>query len=92
MAKRWRKDPMPTGLARVCAGVRGSDLFDGDLLLASVGYSDGKWNTKGWYWSCGSNGVLGIEHRNTAHDKVDTEKEAKAAAKKYIDSCLRINK
>ena len=92
MTKRWRKNPMPTGLARIGAGVRGSKLYDGDLSLASVNHSDGKWNPKGWYWSCSSNVELGIKHQNTCDAMLDTEKEAKTAAKKYIDACLKANR
>lgn len=91
MAKRWRKDKRPTGLAGVgFTGQLGSTLNDGDVQLASVNYSEGKFgNSIGWFWSCPANDSLGIKHRNTAHEKVDTEDEAKKQAKAYIDACLK---
>ena len=91
MAKRWRKDKRPSGLAGVAfTGKLGSELSDGDVCLASVNYSEGKFgNTVGWFWSCASNPSLGIKHRNTANDKVDTEEEAKRQARAYIDTCLK---
>lgn len=71
MAKRWRKNPAPTGIGKVSSRVRGSKLYDGEQSLASVSYSDGQCNSKGWYWYCPSNESLGIEHRNTCGHEVE---------------------
>ena len=92
MAKRWRRNPRPTGLAGVCAGVQGSTLYDGDVELANVNHANGVFDSTGWYWACPSNESLGIGWANSCNEKVETEKEAKAQAKSYIDKCLKQSK
>lgn len=95
MAIRWRMNPIPTGLAGIgkVEEEQGSTLWDGDLDLASVNYSNGSWDMPvGWYWSCPRNEDLGIEWANNAHNIVKTEKEAKVQARVYVDKCIKEHK
>ena len=89
MAKRWKMSPKETGLAAVCAGPRCSYLSeDGSSndYLASVNYSN---SCGGWYWVCPKNDELGIPWKNTCNNTVDTAKEAKHFARKYVDLCIK---
>ena len=73
MAARWRRQKRATGLAGVCQGTRGFELWDGNECLAHVAvtnrdrYADGP-----WYW-------YGFG-QNTCGSPVPTAKEAKAQA------------
>lgn len=92
MAKRWKNNPMPTGLARVCAGPQGSTLRQDGVDLAITAYSDGRLSDQaGWYWCSCQNAELGITRKNTCYDLVKTESEAKAAARLHIDNCIRLH-
>lgn len=53
---RWKREPREKGLARVCQGTRGYQLWDGDKRVGNVAiatqkladrYADGP-----WYWYC----------------------------------------
>jgi hypothetical protein len=89
MALRWRKNARETGLAAVCAGPRGSGLYDGDKHYASVnankvGFS---MNYDGWYWvACSQDN---IPHKNTCDKPCDTEAEAKKAAMEYVKKHIK---
>ena len=79
MVLRWRKNPRETGLAAVCAGERGSTLYnDKTLRCATVSAL----RTGGWYWVAGWES--GVPHKNTCGDPVITEKEAKELAMTYV--------
>ena len=87
---RWKNKPKATGLASVCAGPQGSKLHNGKTTLAWTSYINGDFhNVKGWYWVSPSNDELGIELRNSCNEPVETQQEAKAQAKAYIDSCIK---
>lgn len=96
MTLRWRKNPKETGLAAVGAGPRGSSLYldDETDYLASTNASGGDWTKKfeGWYWSVPSNKEKGIERYNSYPALLETEKEAKDAAKKYVQKAITANK
>ena len=87
MAMRWKKDPAVTGLARICAGPRGSALrINGDIRVATVNVL-GRSNSKGWFWVAGW-GHADIPHKNTCKEPRKTEEEAKAEATQYVRKCL----
>ncbi|NQZ78652.1 MAG: hypothetical protein HRT61_21435 [Ekhidna sp.] len=87
MALRWRKNNGSS------YGPNGSHLvLDGTYNLASIAQfaSDTICATRGqWYWACGTNVQFGIEHVNTSREPVDTEAEAKAAARKWIATAVK---
>lgn len=90
MAKRWKNNPMPTGLARVCAGPQGSTLRDNGVDLAITAYNDGRLSDRaGWYWYSCQNKDLGITRKNTCYELVKTEVEAKIEARAYIVNCIK---
>lgn len=88
MRLRWKKHEKETGLARVCAGPRGSDYTDGTEKYATV-YAHGIWGRKhksGW-WFCGR---IGGHWLNTSDDKpFATEGEAKATASAWVKEQLK---
>ena len=85
MALRWRKKPVNKSMRFSNSANRGSDLWDEKTKLASTSFSEGdSVYKKGWFWSCPSNADFDIPHMNTYHAPVETEGEAKAAAKAYI--------
>ena len=87
---RWKRHPKLTGLSAVCADPQGSDLHDGENTFAWTEYTSGKFSDAiGWYWVSPADDNLNIEHRNTCQELVATEKEAKAQAKDYINSCIK---
>ena len=89
MNVRWKKNPNLTGLAVVCSGPQGSKLHNGSDTLAWTGYSNGSFDKGvGWYWVSPVNSDLNIHFMNTCRSLVDTEQEAKQAAKAHIDDCL----
>lgn len=94
MTLRWRKDKRETGLSSVGAGPRGSKLFLDNAgeegYLASVYASGGGWRgeIQGWYWVVPTNEEKGLEYVNTCSKLLETEKEAKDAAKKYVQEAL----
>lgn len=82
MALRWRKDPRETGLAAVCAGPRGSGLYDGNKKYAHVA-AFSRWNEKkGWYYVCGWDS--GVPHFNSCNKPITDEAAAKAEAMAYV--------
>ena len=90
MALRWKYNPKPKGLMRVGAGPLGSNLFEGDVSLASVAFSNGDFDGhKGWWWVAFNNEAMGITRKNTCYDPVETEKEAKEKAKEYVMASLK---
>jgi len=85
----WKRNPSMGGLASIGEGQRGSTLSAGGVSYASTSYSEGRHgNAVGWYWSAPSNDEFGIAWKNTAVEGLvlDTEAEAKAAARAYIMS------
>jgi len=84
MALRWRKDKRQTGLAGVCAGPRGSGLYDGEKKYASVNARSIGWGKgyDGWYWVAGWDSDVPM--RNTCDKPLKTEAEAKEAAMEYV--------
>ncbi len=88
MAMRWKKEPAPTGLARVTAGPRDSELLiDGVTRVAAVS-AVGRSNSNGWFWVAGW-GHPHIPHKNTCNTPCATENEAKAEAIGYVRECLK---
>lgn len=85
MALRWKKNPRPTGLARVCAGPQGSRLRDGDNEYAQTVFfrEFASKGASGWYWVAGNN-TAGIARINTCCDLLQTEDEAKSSAMAYV--------
>jgi hypothetical protein len=49
---RWKKHPHPKGLWAVGHGPRSSDLWDGQVIYATVSPLGGDWRRplQGWYW------------------------------------------
>ena len=91
MALRWKKDPAPTGLARVTAGPRGSSLrIDGGMRVATVRC---RWSllnpVKEWFWVAGWEHP-DIPHRNTCNEPSPTEADAKAEALAYVRKYLNL--
>jgi len=87
MALRWKKNPMPTGLARVVCGPQGSTLRDGEVRYASTGTFHFRDTRKGWYWVASCESV--VPHRNTCNEPVPDEATAKAAALAYVREHLK---
>jgi hypothetical protein len=87
MALRWKKNPMPTGLARVGCGPQGSALRDGDRHYASAYPLRRHHQTVGWYWVAGYGSS--IPHKNTCNEPVPDETTAKAEAMVYVRECLK---
>lgn len=87
---RWRREPRATGLMSVGQGERGYDLIYGDTEVANVSVYNKMWTKDkiGYFWSCGTNEELNIEHCNTAHRPVLTVEEAKDEALAYIKAAL----
>lgn len=87
MTLRWKKNPMPTGLARIACGPQGSTLRDGDVRYATTGcmsYRRGR--SDSWYWVAGWGS--GVEHKNTHETPVADEATAKAEAMAYVKAEL----
>ncbi len=85
---RWRKNPLPTGLARVCAGPQGSNLYYNGTVHVAAAYSLHR-SRNAWYWVAGWSGRdLGIAHANTCAAPVSSEAEAKDAAMAYVRAAL----
>jgi len=83
MAIRWKKNPAPTGLARVCSGPPGSTLrIDGRIRVATVRTFSGP-RGSGWYWVAGW-GHPSIPSVNTCNEPLNSEAEAKHAAETYV--------
>lgn len=83
MALRWKKDPAPTGLARVGSGPRSSKLLDGKEELASVSASYGptsRFKVIGWYWWSRVSGEI----LNTCRTPAPDEATAKAQAMAHV--------
>mgnify|MGYP003634857084 CR=1 FL=1 len=93
MALRWRRDKRETGLRAVGAAPSNSGLWDGDVNLANTSSKVFCWRNsdrKGYYWSCPTNEDYGITWKNTCRGvPLDTEKEAKEEATKYIKECIK---
>ena len=90
MALRWKKNPLPTGLARVCAGPQGSQLRDDGHRYATTNYARGfgSKDPKGWFWVA-RNDSEGVAWKNTCETLLQTEGEAKAAAMAYVRACIK---
>lgn len=94
MTLRWRKDPRPTGLSAVGSGPQGHKLYlvepDKEDYIAWVSPLGGNWRARfeGWFWVVPEDEKLGLHFQNTCNNPVETEKEAKAAAKKYVLECM----
>jgi len=74
---RWKREPAPTGLSRVCSGPRGSYFWDGKTIYAMV---DAIPELRGWYWH-----TWDITPRHNSYaTPCKTEAEAKAQAKAYV--------
>lgn len=89
MALRWKKNPLPTGLAGVCARPQGSTLRDGERRYATTEYIDNRFDKTrkvGWFWVAGWQS--GVPHRNTHKEPVADEATAKAAAMQYVRAHL----
>jgi len=89
MKLRWKKNPKPTGLARIGAGPRGSVLSDGDKKYASIEALTKQWGVDalGWFWTVPT-AVFG-EYVNTYKTPCDTEEEAKRQAMEYVKEKLK---
>jgi hypothetical protein len=86
-ALRWKKNPYPTGLARICCGHPGHSLRMGEDQYASVYKHNSRLNQKaGWYWVARHDPEVPI--RNVCHLEIATEQEAKAQAAEYVKKCL----
>lgn len=84
---RWKMTPKETGLARIGAMPRGHYLQDEfGNWIASVSPNGGGWSSRqnGWFYCV--NRDAGVEHYNSASDKLffGEVKDAKNAAVKYI--------
>jgi len=78
MAKRWRKQPSETGLARVCQSPRGYELREDGEAIAHVVPVHMRFIITGWYW-------YGFD-QNTYSHPVETADECKKQVKKYMKS------
>lgn len=89
MAMRWKKYPAPTGLAKVAARPRGSELRINSRVRVATVQAHGHFSGKtGWFWVAGW-GHPGIPYKNTCSEPSQTEAEAKAAALAYVQKCLK---
>jgi hypothetical protein len=90
---RFKREPMETGLRAVGQGPRGYDLWYGDERLGSadeITQPFVRWMGTGrFYWHVGTFKELGIEHKNTAREPVETMEEAKAQLRTYVEECLK---
>lgn len=82
---RWKRKPAETGLRRIGAGPRGSDLHDGTEKYASTNFISKRHGHKieGWYWTA-RNDAHGIPLANTCYEPVADEVTAKANAMAYV--------
>ncbi len=82
---RWRLDKHPSGLAGVCAGPRGSTLYDSTgkryAMVSAINRGG-----SGWYWVAGWDSD--VPRRNTCNQPVPTIDEAKAEAMAYVRAAL----
>jgi hypothetical protein len=83
---RWKRNPRPTGLARIGAGHPGHTLRKDGIEYAFVNAHSFRHSRKqGWYWVAPSRDK--IPHCNTCAQEL-TEQEAKDAALAYIKKHL----
>lgn len=90
MALRWRKDKRETGLAAICAGPRGSGLYDGDVKYACVAAFGRYHPSSGWYYVCGWDSD--IPHFNSCNKPISDEATAKSEAMAYVRKHLKLQK
>lgn len=88
---RFKRQPGEQGLARVCQGPRGYELWYGDRHLGAAYHHTEGWGmrTGKFYWAVGAYPELGIPHQNTHGEPVATMDEAKAALRAYVVKFLR---
>lgn len=82
MTLRWRKQPSSKGLGRIGELPAGSELRQGQKVLAWTAAT----RDHRWYWVVPSESVG--EFKNTCHDPVDDEKQAKAQALAWLQPRL----
>lgn len=80
---RWKRRPMPTGLARVGAGPMGSDYTDGEEELAST-HPTGN-GDESWFWV----GRVGEAYENTFRKSTTDEDTAKRQAVEWVRARLK---
>lgn len=81
---RFRREPYKTGLAAVGQGIRGYELYYGDILMASVRPAQ-KHSDSSWYWHT----MAAKPYANTCYECTALEQAKEAArahVKKYIES------
>jgi hypothetical protein len=88
MALRWKKHARETGLRAVVAGPRGSDLRDGETVLATVYASRRQHTVTGWYWVSRASG----DHVNTCNALDPDEATAKAQAMAHVKQHYKATK
>lgn len=81
---RWKRNPKPTGLARVAAPPQGHTLLDaeGKAFAYVSPLGGGMTSLRGWYYTCPGN-VSG-EWINTCRTPAATAEEAKAQAIAFV--------
>jgi len=87
MKLRWKKDPLPTGLARIGCGPQGSALrINGDVIVATISCHNK--NPNEWYWVAGWSAET-VPYKNTCNDMPQTEQDAKKSAMEYVKLYLK---
>lgn len=88
MRLTWKREPRETGLRSVGAAPRGSKLHDGENTYAVTYPNVGGWARpqKGWYWVAGWDSC--VPTVNTYRSPVETEDEAKKAAREYVSKWI----
>lgn len=87
---RWKRKPAETGLRRIGASPRGSNLHDGQETYATTSFISKRHGHKveGWYWTA-RNDKAGVPLENTCYEPVADEDTAKAAALAYVKKHMR---
>jgi len=85
---RWKKNPRPTGLARICSGHPGHALLYVKIKCAQVAeHSPLHTGKSGWYWYARMD-ELKVPLYNSCNDEPLTEDGAKDAAMNYVRKSL----
>lgn len=87
---RWRREPLPGGLANVSATPRGYELWYGDQRIGGAHAYCPNWprgDVQGYYWICRAE-ELGAPYLNTSGALVTTMEKAKQVCEAYARACL----
>ena len=88
----WRREARDKGLARICQGYRGFELwYDGyhigDATNLARTFSD-RFDPKEFYWRVFINETLGLTYENTTRTPVASIEDAKEQCEDYVRKAL----